>query len=30
MNKKPSPLPMLLFALLPILGTLYRVTWGGR
>jgi hypothetical protein len=30
MNKKPSPIPMLLFILLPILGVLCFVLWGGK
>jgi hypothetical protein len=29
-EKKPSPLPMILFILLPILGVICFVLWGGR
>jgi hypothetical protein len=29
-QKKPSPIPMLLFILLPILGVLCFVLWGGK
>jgi hypothetical protein len=30
MTKKPSSIPMLLFILLPILGVLCFVLWGGK
>jgi hypothetical protein len=30
MNKKPSPIPMRFFILLPILGVLCFVLWGVR
>ncbi len=30
MNKKPSPVWMILFVLLPVLGVVYFVLWGGR